>query len=89
MDADRFDDLARALAATASRRAVLRRLAGTAAGGALALLAGGRLVAAQDGDRAAEIRAGGGAGGAVRAEAARGPPGRQVRCPRALCEPPR
>ena len=38
MDQDRFDDLTRALASTTSRRTVLKTLAGSAAGGLLALL---------------------------------------------------
>ena len=47
MDAQRFDDLTRALATTTSRRTVLKTLAGSAAGGLLALL-GVREAAADD-----------------------------------------
>jgi uncharacterized protein YndB with AHSA1/START domain len=60
VDGQRFDDLTKALAAGASRRAVLKRLAGGAVGGALSLLglAGAR---AQDDDPdEIEISVGGG-----------------------------
>ena len=45
MDQDRFDDLARTLASTTSRRTVLKSLAGGAAGGLLALLGVGEAAA--------------------------------------------
>src|SRR5437763_14069700 len=46
MSADRFDDLAKALATGSSRRTALKAIAATAAGGVLALL-GGRTVEAK------------------------------------------
>ncbi len=45
MNQDRFDDLARTLASTTSRRTVLKTLAGSAAGGLLALLGVGEVAA--------------------------------------------
>ena len=45
MNQDRFDDLTRTLASPTSRRTVLKTLAGSAAGGLLALLGGGEAAA--------------------------------------------
>ncbi len=52
MDHDRFDDLTRALASTTSRRTVLKTLAGSAAGGLLAMLGVGDTAAAPVGCKA-------------------------------------
>ncbi len=52
MNQDRFDDLARTLASTTSRRTVLKTLAGSAAGGLLALLGVGDTAATPGGCKA-------------------------------------